>query len=323
MADAGSAKELLAYVPAAEVQETKRALEVLQLVQQQIDDMQQTTVATKAATDSIRSHLRTDKIKRWLCPPDPSINANHAMKLRHEGTVHSKRPLTLAEAKEVIATRIENEPQRFNIKRRLFCDTNVLDYYPSLVTVIHATNKELHLAHFSIKEYLVKADQFNIMIASISITRTCLTYLTDINGSHKEIKQDFPMARYAAEVWTGYAALAQALQDIAQATARFLGEEATFQRWAHINAQGGYFSNALYAAVSKGHEGIVRLLLDNEADINAQGGYFGNALQAAASKGHEEIFRLLERNGTITSTKRSFSGTPSKPAKKLCLDQTF
>lgn len=48
--------------------------------------MQQTTVATKAATDSIRSDLRPDKIKRWLRPPDPSPNANHARKLHHEGT---------------------------------------------------------------------------------------------------------------------------------------------------------------------------------------------------------------------------------------------
>jgi len=48
--------------------------------------VQQTAVATKAATDSIRSDLRTEKIKRWLCPPDPSTNANHARKLRHEGT---------------------------------------------------------------------------------------------------------------------------------------------------------------------------------------------------------------------------------------------
>lgn len=30
--------------------------------------------------------FRTDKIKRWLCPPDLSTNANHARKLRHEGT---------------------------------------------------------------------------------------------------------------------------------------------------------------------------------------------------------------------------------------------
>ena len=145
--------------------------------------------------------------------------------------VHSERPLKMAEAKEVIATQIENGSRGFDIKRRLFCDTYVLDYCPSLVTVVHATDKELHLAHFSVKEYLLGKDQFNLTTASISITGTCLTYLTSI---HKEMKQDFPMARYAAEAWTVYAALAQASEDIARATVRFLEEETTFQRWASL-----------------------------------------------------------------------------------------
>lgn len=40
----------------------------------------------KATANSISSDLRTDKIKRWLCPPDPSTNAKHARDVRHEGT---------------------------------------------------------------------------------------------------------------------------------------------------------------------------------------------------------------------------------------------
>jgi hypothetical protein len=84
--------------------------------------------------------------------------------------VHSKRPLKLAEAKEVIATQIEHEP-RFDVKRRPFHETYVLGYCPGLVTVVHATDDELHLAHFSVKEYLLKDHQFNIPTASISITR--------------------------------------------------------------------------------------------------------------------------------------------------------
>jgi hypothetical protein len=77
--------------------------------------------------------------------------------------VHSKRPLKLAEAVEVIATQIEHEPRGFDVKRRLFRDTDVLDYCPSLVTVIEAsdfgtTTNELYLAHFSVKEYLLGED---------------------------------------------------------------------------------------------------------------------------------------------------------------------
>jgi hypothetical protein len=54
-------------------------------------------------------------------------------------------------------------------------------------------------------------------------------YLTDVNGNNEEIKRDFPMARYAAEVWADYAALARASEDIVRATVSFLKEEATFQ----------------------------------------------------------------------------------------------
>jgi hypothetical protein len=36
--------------------------------------------------DHIRSSQYSDKMERWLRPPDPSTNANHAKKLRHEGT---------------------------------------------------------------------------------------------------------------------------------------------------------------------------------------------------------------------------------------------
>jgi hypothetical protein len=33
--------------------------------------------------------------------------------------------------------------------------------------------------------------------------------------------------------------------------------------------------------------------LDKGADVNAQGGYYGNALQAASVGGHQEIVKLF------------------------------
>ncbi|KAK0721573.1 Pfs, NACHT and ankyrin domain protein [Lasiosphaeria miniovina] len=615
---AAYAKELLEYVPATEVQETKRALEVLQSVEKKINSVQQTTIATKAAADSIKSDLRIEKIKRWLCPPDPSTNVNHARKLRHEGTgawllenlvfqswysgsrrhiwlyglagcgktvlsatvldhlaqekdhfvlsfffdfsdtkkqtvdgmlrslafqlyqygtgsavldatfqahqdgldqpatkilsdvvykmlaaqnqvsividaldesttkdelllslndvvsrpelghvqllctsrpeseflrgitsfigkenclvldkravnadiqlyvtaqlsqrrdfqdkrlsqslleqirtkvgqgadgmfrwafcqleslsrcrheagmekaltslplnldetyrrmiesippelksdeirllqflLHSERPLKLAEAVEVIATQIGNESRGFNKKRRLFCETDVLDYCPSLVAVVQATDKELHLAHFLVKEYLLNNNQLKITSANISITQTCLTYLTDIEGNYEEIEWNFPLAQFAAEVWTSHAASVKSSEEIVRVIIRFLEDEITFQRWrrlyqdskarfeypyhrpegsqlyytcltglalvaqyfitkgADVNAQGGYYGNALQAASAQGHQEIVKLLLAKNADVNAQGGYYGNALQAASARGHQEIVKLL------------------------------
>jgi hypothetical protein len=249
----------------------------------------------------------------------PAKYQNDAIRLL-QFLVHSKRPLKLAEAKEVIATKIKHEP-RFDVKRRLFHETDVLGYCPGLVTVVHATDEELHLAHFSVKEYLLKDHQFNIPTASISITKTCLTYLTDINGDREEIKRDFPMARYAAEVWANHAALAEDSEDIVRATVRFLEKEATFQRWARLykpdrtwySDPGPPQGSRLYYACFVGLVAAARNLISNGADVNAQGGEYGNALQAASSEG---IKRLSNCSWTRerTSTRRAVNtATLSRP----------
>ncbi|KAJ1329892.1 ankyrin repeat domain-containing protein 50 [Microdochium nivale] len=62
---------------------------------------------------------------------------------------------------------------------------------------------------------------------------------------------------------------------------------------ANVNAQGGYFGNALQAASSTGNQTVVQLLLDKGADVHAQGGFHNSALQAASSGGHEEVVDLL------------------------------
>ena len=48
--------------------------------------MQRATAATKAVAESLQFDLRTEKMNRWLAPPDASTNANQARKLRHVGT---------------------------------------------------------------------------------------------------------------------------------------------------------------------------------------------------------------------------------------------
>ncbi|KAJ5171634.1 NACHT nucleoside triphosphatase [Penicillium capsulatum] len=219
--------------------------------------------------------------------------------------VHSKRPLSLAEVKEVIATKIENDSRGFYMKRRLFCETDILAYCPSLVTVVPADVRELHLAHFSVKEYLLQHHQFKTMASSISITRTCLTYLTDIDDKESEMKQRFPMARYAAEMWTSYAVSTQADEDIMRMTVKFLEKEATFQRWARLyqadrswdDSPGPPRGSKLYYACLSGLVAPARNLIDKGVDINAQGGTYGNALQAASWRGHQDIVSLLLDKG--------------------------
>ncbi|KAL8699990.1 MAG: hypothetical protein Q9201_005685 [Fulgogasparrea decipioides] len=83
---------------------------------------------------------------------------------------------------------------------------------------------------------------------------------------------------------------------------------------ADVNAQGGYFGNALQAAAERGHNEVVQLLLDKGADVNAQGGFHGNALQAAAYRGHNKVVQLLLDKGADVNAQGGFHGNALQAA---------
>jgi ankyrin repeat protein len=193
-----------------------------------------------------------------------------------------------------------------------------------------SVRQDLHLVHFSVKEYLLKQAQFNIQSASIAISRTCMAYLTD---SDDTVGADFPMANYALEYWNIFAVSAETSEEFVRIVLTFLRNEMAFLRCsrliaegplelsnetilyyaclhglsctainlviqgADINEQVGAYGNALQAASLKGHFDIVQLLIDKGADVNAQVGAHGNALRAASSKGHLKVVQLLLDRG--------------------------
>ena len=71
----------------------------------------------------------------------------------------------------------------------------------------------------------------------------------------------------------------------------------------------------LYYASLLGFLGPVKALVDNGADVNAQGGFYGNALIAASTSGHIEIVKLLiEKGATIDSLGTVYGGTALEAA---------
>ena len=60
-----------------------------------------------------------------------------------------------------------------------------------------------------------------------------------------------------------------------------------------VNAQGGYYGNALQAASYGGHEAIAKLLIEKGADVNAQRGEYAYVLHATSYEGHEVIAKHL------------------------------
>jgi ankyrin repeat domain-containing protein 50 len=95
-----------------------------------------------------------------------------------------------------------------------------------------------------------------------------------------------------------------------------LSQSLLLLRGANVNAQGGFYGNALQAASYHGSERIVELLIKNGADVNAQGGSYGNALQAASYHGSERIVEMLIKNGADINAQGGFYGNALQAASK-------
>ncbi|KFA68485.1 hypothetical protein S40285_05380 [Stachybotrys chlorohalonatus IBT 40285] len=240
----------------------------------------------------------------------PENLRNGAMRLL-QFLVHSERPLTVPEAIEILATETEADPPHFDFDGRVFDDTEVLRYCPGLTSIVKATGekgktlKELHLGHFSVKEFLETRTEFERPRASIVITQTCLTYLTAITGTYDEMRRNYPLALFAAKDWTSYAVSAESSEEVFRAILVFLNTESTFQRWGCLHQAdfscrydaGPPSASKLYYTCLGGLFRVAQELITKGSNVNAQGGDYGNALQAASSKGHREIVQLLLDNG--------------------------
>jgi len=76
-------------------------------------------------------------------------------------------------------------------------------------------------------------------------------------------------------------------------------------------------STPLYRAAEKGDIEAVKILLDANEDINAQGGFYGNALQAASANGHKPVVRLLlEAGADVNSRESEWGPTPLSRAAR-------
>ncbi|KAK4220622.1 hypothetical protein QBC38DRAFT_525549, partial [Podospora fimiseda] len=352
---AAYAKELLAYMPATEVQETKSAKEVLDLVQQQINGVQQTAAATKAATDSITSDLHIDKIKSWLCHPDPSTNANHARELRHEGTGCGKTILS-ATVLDHLAKREDRIVLSFFFD---FSDTTkqtldgmlrslAFQLYqggPGSVNLPDASFKAHRdgrnqpatkaLQHVVCKMLVIQKKGCIVLDALDEATTraTLLLWMNDLVsrpelGHIQLICTSRPEHEFMRDIpsFIGEGNCLALNKESVNANIRSYVAAQLSKRRDFLNDE---YGNALQAASLEGHQEIVKLLLDEGADVNAQGGLYDNALQAASLEGHQEIVKLLLDKGAGVNEQGGFYGNALQAASskdhqeivKLLLDK--
>ncbi|KAL8665977.1 MAG: hypothetical protein Q9168_007587 [Polycauliona sp. 1 TL-2023] len=82
-------------------------------------------------------------------------------------------------------------------------------------------------------------------------------------------------------------------------------------------------SQYLYIASFKGHDNIVRFLLDKGVNVDAVGGKQGTALQIAALEGHRDVAHLLLTKHASTKVVSARFGTPLSAAAEKGHERTF
>ncbi|KAH7357840.1 hypothetical protein B0T11DRAFT_354388 [Plectosphaerella cucumerina] len=253
----------------------------------------------------------------------PAEDKNDTIRLL-QFLVHSHRSITVKDAVEIIATDTDAEPPSFDVKGRIPEEDEIVQSGFGLMSTFPAKNhdgtdgREIRLAHFSVKQFLDKQPEFGQLRASITITKTCLTYLSDITGDNwVEIKKNYPFGLSAAEIWTRHGASAEEDDDMLRFITRFLEDRETILRW-FLDARATYLQclffhtspspimfqslcppagSRLYYACVCGLPRVAQALVAKGADVNGQGGCFGNSLAAASASGHLEIVKLLLDNG--------------------------
>jgi hypothetical protein len=258
--------------------------------------------------------------------------------------VYSERPLKLNEAVDLIAVDPLSRPAFFTENRMPIAE-EITAYCSSLVSLIQSDVgfdaysdseskgvPELHLAHFSVKEYLVSnrltpdlAQAFQEIPAKTRITDICISYLLAIHQLclSEETVEEYYLARFSAQYWTRFAKDVEiGNKAIILSVKEYLLYEKAFQFgyrvyqtdecvsiWReHIKIQ------ALYYASSGGLLYTCQFLLNKGADVNAPGGCYDNALQAASNGGHLEIARLLLDKGADINAQGGYYGNALQAA---------
>ncbi|PNP61564.1 hypothetical protein FNYG_13714 [Fusarium nygamai] len=145
--------------------------------------------------------------------------------------VNCEQPLSPTEAVEILATRPDQRQDRlrFDPENRLFNSSHIERYCPGMIHIVTVTNKdplkkgnayrqkEVHLTHFSVKEYLTKLDAFCELNSAIVMTETLISYLYDVKDPLYRVRADFPLAIRAENICfkpsTGIAPLSDGVKD--------------------------------------------------------------------------------------------------------------
>ena len=276
-------------------------------------------------------------------------NRNHAHRLLQCLTV-AVRPLRVAELAEILAvdfgTASRGETSKLNTDWRWEDQQEaVLSTCSSLISVVDEEGSQVvQFSHFSVKEFLTSSriassstnvSAFHILLepAQRVLAEACLAVLLRLGELVDEdnVKEKFPLARYAAEHWIDHARFENVSSHVLQGMKElFDPDKPYFAAWLQVydidtepHPDSPLYSFApfsfarsksgnplYYAALCGFHDIAEELIIKHPQQVYSTGGYFMSPLGAALRGGHLKIAQVLYERGADVDVQGHGDSTP-------------
>ena len=202
-------------------------------------------------------------------------------------------------------------------------------FEPSDGEIEQGIKQQVRLAHFSVKEYLLSdrhafRSDFQVQICHAKMAESCLRYLLHISNTEcltKELVDQYPLARYAAEYWWQHAQQLDYMSvTVLYLALKLLNDSTALLSWAklydvmapHRDPEMALttsdLAQPLYYAASTGLPELVQSMFHETIDIDAAMGRYDNALRAASRHGHKKIVRIFLNARTNINAKKYDNG---------------
>ncbi|KAE9393764.1 kinase-like protein [Gymnopus androsaceus JB14] len=237
----------------------------------------------------------------------------------HEENVHNLllwltyayEPLNLKQVADILT--VDLVEQRVHRNNQIDQQFNLIRLVFNLVTI--DKNLTVHLAHRTVKEFLINSSNLTHTLHLLSINeelghdtiaQTCLIYLLYLKerGINHSVLDISSMESYTIKYWSKHAKFIEELgvETPLQNLTKIVIEEGSPHLLNWLQIYEGYVSwQPLYYAA---HNGLVRTVefLINKQDSSYD---YDVALQAAARNNHMKIFRMLSALGSTQSPQQS------------------
>ncbi len=196
--------------------------------------------------------------------------------------------------------------------------------------------QELHLAHSSVKEFLVlhfQEQRLPPVLGNIDsqayAAECCVVYLLQFRDPLTDDRDvcDLPLARYAAESWirhlqssetktspTGTQSILKLMDDSLMPFSNWRRLYDPDKPWRGTDLNASKYASPVYYASQSGLEDLVDRLLKNGSKPDEGIGIFGTPLQVAAYNGHLGVAQLLLSAGADPNQRCGKFYTPLKAA---------